>query len=215
MSRSRCKILVLSTALACGWAWAQNSRPADEAKKSAPKVEPPKASLTNPIPAAGGAAVDPNVYVIGALDVLYVKVFRDNDFSGDYLVRSDGKITLPLAGDMQAEGLTPDQLTGKLRDALSQWIIKPDVNVIVQQVNSKMYTVAGEVNRPTKYPLVRETRVFDAVNEAGGFKDFANKKDIIIIRGTQRFHFNYEDVKKGKKPEQNIPLQNGDTILVQ
>ena len=89
------------------------------------------------------------------------------------------------------------------------------MNVIVQQVNSKMYTVAGEVNRPNKYPLLRETRVFDAVNEAGGFKDFANKKDILIIRGTQRLHFNYEDVKKGRKLEQNILLENADTILVQ
>ncbi|HLH44091.1 MAG TPA: polysaccharide biosynthesis/export family protein [Bryobacteraceae bacterium] len=214
VSRSR-SVLALSAALATGWAWAQNSRPADPANASAAKVESPKASLTTPIPAASSAAVDPNVYVIGALDVLYVKVFRDTDFSGDYLVRSDGKITLPLAGDLQAAGLTPEQLTGKLRDALSQWIIMPDVNVIVQQVNSKMYTVAGEVNRPNKYPLLRETRVFDAINEAGGFKDFANKKDIIIVRGTQRLHFNYEDVKRGKKLEQNIPLQNGDTVLVQ
>jgi len=151
-------------------------------------VEAPKASLTTANPAATGAAVDPNVYVIGYLDVLYVRVFRDNDFTGDYLFRPDGNITLPLTGDIKAAGLTPAQLTGKVRDALSQYIIKPDVNVIVQQVNSKMYTVAGEVNRPNKYPLLRETRVFDAVNEAGGFKDFANKKDILIIRGAQRLH---------------------------
>jgi polysaccharide export outer membrane protein len=129
-------------------------------------VEAPKASLTSPNPPANGAAVGPNVYVIGTLDVLYVRVFRDNDFSGDYLVRPAVNITLPLISDVQAAGQTPAQLTGKLRYALSQYIIKPDVNVIVQQVNSKMYTVAGEVNRPNTYPLLRETRVFDAVNEA-------------------------------------------------
>ena len=215
MSGNRHPVLAVLAALASGWAWGQNPRPADQASPHPPKVKAPKASLTTANPAATGAAVDPNVYVIGYLDVLYVRVFRDNDFTGDYLVRPDGNITLPLTGDIKAAGLTPAQLTGKVRDALSQYIIKPDVNVIVEQVNSKMYTVAGEVNRPNKYPLLRETRVFDAVNEAGGFKDFANKKDILIIRGTQRLHFNYADVKKGRKLEQNILLENADTILVQ
>ena len=177
MSGNRRPVLAVLAALASEWAWGQNPRPADQAsppppKVEAPKVEAPKASLTSPNPPATGAAVDPNVYVIGYLDVLYVRVFRDNDFTGDYLVRPDGNITLPLTGDIKAAGLTPAQLTGKVRDALSQYIIKPDVNVIVQQVNSKMYTVAGEVNRPNKYLLLRETRVFDAVNEAGGFQGF-------------------------------------------
>jgi polysaccharide biosynthesis/export protein len=215
MSGNRRPVLVVSAALASGWAWGQNPRPADQASPPPSRVEAPKASITSPNSPATSAAVDPNVYVIGALDVLYVRVFRDSDFTGDYLVRPDGNITIPLTGDIKAAGLTPAQLTGKVRDALSQYIIKPDVNVIVQQVNSKMYTVAGEVNRPNKYPLLREMRVFDAVNEAGGFKDFANKKDILIIRGTQRLHFNYEDVKKGRKLEQNILLENADTILVQ
>lgn len=215
MSWSRRPFLVLLGALASGWAWGQNPRPADQASPPPPTVEAPKVPSAGTSSAPTGAAVDPNVYVIGSLDILYVRVFRDNDFSGDYLVRPDGNITLPLIGDLHAAGLTPAQFTGKVRDSLSQFIIKPDVNVIVQQVNSKMYTVAGEVNRPNKYPLLRETRVFDAINEAGGFKDFANKKDILIVRGTERLHFNYEDVKKGKKLEQNIVLQNGDTILVQ
>ena len=172
MSGNRRPVLAVLAALASGWAWGQNPRSADQASPHPPKVEAPKASLTTANPAATGAAVDPNVYVIGYLDVLYVRVFRDNDFTGDYLVRPDGNITLPLTGDIKAAGLTPARLTGKVRDALSQYIIKPDVNVIVEQVNSKMYTVAGEVNRPNKYPLLRETRVFDAVNEAGGFQGF-------------------------------------------
>src|SRR5215471_18691942 len=172
MSGNRRPVLAVLAALASGWAWGQNPRPADQASPPPPRVEAPKASLTSPNPPATGAAVDPNVYAIGSLEVLYFRVFRDSDFTGDYLVRPDGNLTLPLTGDIKAAGLTPAQLTGKVRDALSQYIIKPDVNVIVEQVNSKMYTVAGEVNRPNKYPLLRETRVFDAVNEAGGFQGF-------------------------------------------
>jgi polysaccharide export outer membrane protein len=161
-----------------------------------------------------GVAVEPNSYVIGPLDILYVKVFRDTDFTGQYLVRTDGRITLPLIGDMQASGLTPVGLAGQIKTALSEYIIKPDVNVMVYQVNSKTYTVAGEVNHPGRFPLLITTHAFDAINEAGGFKDFANKTDITIIRGSQRLKFNYEDIRKGKKLEQNIELQNGDTVLV-
>jgi polysaccharide export outer membrane protein len=215
VARGRPITLPLLAALLCGWASGQGSRREDSPEPAPPKVEAPKVTPGTTDPNITGAAVDPNAYVIGALDILYVKVFRDMDFTGSYLVRSDGKITLPLVGDVQAAGLTPERLAAKIREALSELIIKPDVNVMLQQVNSKTYTVAGEVIRPNKYPLLTETRVFDAINESGGFKDFANKKDIIIVRGAQRFRFNYEDVRKGKKLEQNILLQSGDTILVQ
>jgi polysaccharide biosynthesis/export protein len=199
--------------LACGWASAQNAQPADQGlvKIEAPKVIPGASD-----PNITGVAVDPNAYVIGPLDVLYVKVFRDNgDFTGSYLVRPDGKITLPLIEDVQASGLTPERLTAQIKSALSEWIIKPDVNVLLEQVNSKYYYVTGEVNKPGRYPLLTEMRVFDAVNDTGGFKDFANRKKIVIVRGTDRFYFNYNDVKKGKKLEQNIPLQTGDTVIVE
>ena len=82
------------------------------------------------------------------------------------------------------------------------------------QVNSKKFFITGEVNRPGQYPLVTPITVFDALNGAGGFRDFANKKNIIIVRGKQRIKFNYEEVRKGKKLEQNIFVENGDTIIV-
>jgi polysaccharide export outer membrane protein len=193
---------------------AQNSR----SRQAQPNPDPPKVEAPRASPGADpnvtGVAVEPNTYVIGPLDILYVKVFRDTDFTGQYLVRTDGRISLPLIGEKQAAGLTPVALAAALKQALSDYIVQPDVTVMVYQVNSKMYTVAGEVNHPGRFPLLLPTHVFDAVNEAGGFKDFANKTDITIIRGTQRLKFNYEDVRKGKKLEQNIELQNGDTIYV-
>jgi len=192
---------------------AQNSRTSRADPEPPGKVEAPRVT-PGLDPNITGAAVEPNTYVIGPLDIIYVKVFRDTDFSGQYLVRTDGRITLPLIGDMQASGLTPVALSGRIKTELSEYIVKPDVNVIVQQVNSKTYTVAGQVNRPGRFPLLITTHAFDAINEAGGFKDFANKTDITIIRANQRLRFNYEDIRKGKKLEQNIELQNGDTIYV-
>jgi polysaccharide export outer membrane protein len=178
-------------------------------------VEAPRVNPGALDPNATGAPVDPATYVIGPLDILAVKVFRDNDFTGQYQVRPDGKITLQLIGDMQAAGLTPERLSAQIKQALSDYLIKPDVVVQLYQVNSKTYTVSGEVYRAGRYPLLLPTHVFDAINDAGGFKDFANKKNVIIIRGSQRLKFNYEDVRKGKKLEQNVLLENGDTILIQ
>jgi len=207
-------ILTFLEISAGGLARAQSTRPQqNQPVEEAPKVEAPKVNSGTDL-AVTGAAVEPNTYLVGPLDILYVKVFRDNDFSGQYLVRTDGRITLPLIGDMQAAGLTPVGLASQIKQALSEYMVKPDVNVMVYQVNSKTITVAGEVNRPGRFPLLITTRVFDAINEAGGFKDFANKTDITIIRGAQRMKFNYEDVRKGKKLEQNIELQNGDTVYV-
>src|SRR6185437_11024124 len=115
----------------------------------------------------------------------------------------------------QAAGLTPERLSAQLKEALSQNIKDPIVTVEVLQVNSKRYTVTGGVNRPGVFPLVVPVKVFDAINAAGGFREFANEKDILVLRGDgKRFHFNYKDFLKGKKLDQNIALQNGDTVVV-
>lgn len=172
-----------------------------------------------PLPAGAettGAAVDPKTYVIGPEDILYLQVWRENDFTRPVGVRPDGKITIPLIGDLQAAGLTPERLAAQVTQALAQYINKPEVTVTVAQVNSKKYTVSGGVTRPGVFPLVVPTTVFDALGNAGGFREFANKKDIIILRdgGKQRLHFNYNDYVKGKKLDQNISLENGDTIIV-
>jgi polysaccharide biosynthesis/export protein len=169
---------------------------------------------TAPVKADNSAAVDPKTYVIGAQDILMIKVWREQDFTGPYTVRPDGKITIPLVGDVQASGLTPERLGEQLKQALSDYINSPDVSVSLQAVNSKKFFITGEVMRAGEYPLAIPTKVFDALSNAGGFRDFANKRKIIIIRGAERIKFNYQDILKGKNLEQNILLENGDTIVV-
>jgi polysaccharide export outer membrane protein len=210
-----CLFLAL-TIFAGGLAFAQaRSNNTPDVQPPAPeKVEAPKTIPGTATPDQTGLPIDPKSYVIGPEDVIYIKVWRENDFTGPQGVRPDGKITIPLIGDLQAAGLTPERLAAQLTQALSQYINKPEITVTIAQVNSKKFTITGEVNRPGVYPLVVATKIFDALGSAGGFRDFANKKDIVIIRGDKRLKFNWNEVVKGKKLEQNILLENGDTILV-
>ena len=158
--------------------------------------------------------VDPRTYVIGPEDILLIRVWREPELSGPVAVRPDGKFSLPLVGEIQAAGLTPQQVTEKVREALSKYIRQPEVLVSVQKVNSKKYYISGEVQRPGEYPLVVPTTVVEAIAKAGGFREWANKKKIIIIRGHQRLYFNYNDYLKGKNIDKNIQLKPGDHIVV-
>ena len=163
---------------------------------------------------AAGALVDPKNYLIGPEDVLLVRVWREADLSGPASVRPDGKITLALGGEVQAAGLTPDALGKKITEVLSNFVNSPQVTVSVQQVNSKRYYISGEVNHSGVFPMVMPTTILEALVNAGGFRDFANSKKIVILRGTKRLNFNYKEVIKGKNLEQNVLLENGDHILV-
>ncbi len=203
--------LNLLCALAVGWVVLT---PLMAQKPDAAAPTRSDASSTAPIKAETSVAVDPKSYVIGAQDILMIRVWREQDFTGAYPVRPDGKITIPLVGDVQASGLTPERLGEQLKQALSAYINAPDVSVSLQTVNSKKFFITGEVNRPGEYSLATPTKVFDALSNAGGFHDFANKKKIIIIRGSDRLKFNYQDILRGKSLEQNILLENGDTIVV-
>jgi len=203
--------LHLLGALSVGWA-ISSPLPAQKPDSTAPNRS--DASSTAPVKAETSVAVDPKSYVIGAQDILMIRVWREQDFTGAYPVRPDGKITIPLVGDVQAGGLTPERLGEQLKQALSAYINAPDVSVSLQTVNSKKFFITGEVNRPGEYSLATPTKVFDALSNAGGFHDFANKKKILIIRGAERIKFNYQDILKGKSLEQNILLENGDTIVV-
>jgi polysaccharide biosynthesis/export protein len=176
------------------------------------KVEAPSAAALDPTAVA--QAVDPRSYEIGAEDILKIVVWQSAEFSSIQSVRPDGKISLPLIGDVQAEGLTPNRLKATLTQAVKDYVEAPDVTIYIQQVNSKSYRVSGMVNRPSKYPLVTPIRIYEAIMDAGGFRDFANLKDILIIRGSQRLHFNAKDYREGKNLDKNIFVQNGDTIEV-
>jgi polysaccharide biosynthesis/export protein len=167
-----------------------------------------------PVPASA-AGVDPKTFVIGAEDILTVRVWREPELSGQFMVRPDGRISLPLVNEILAAGQTPEQLTASIAQGLSKYMNRPEVAVVVAQVNSRKYYVQGEVNRPGAYPLVVPTTVLEALSNGGGFRDFANTKKIIILRnGKERLQFNYRDVTRGKHTEQNIVLQPGDQIIV-
>jgi polysaccharide export outer membrane protein len=164
----------------------------------------------------GPGPLDYKSYVIGAEDVLLIRVWRDPEVSGSVVVRPDGKITLQLLGDIQAAGLTPEALTQVVYDGLSKLktLEKSEVTVAVTGVHSKKYYLQGEVLKPGSYPLLIPTTVLEALVNAGGFRDFANQKKIVILRGDTRFRFNYKEVIAGKKREQNIYLQPDDQIIV-
>ncbi|MEO7143948.1 MAG: polysaccharide biosynthesis/export family protein [Bryobacteraceae bacterium] len=161
-----------------------------------------------------GAPVDPNTYLMGPQDVVFVRVWREPDFSEPVAIRPDGKITLPLVGDLQAAGLTPVQLGAAVAKSLSKYVNTPDVSIIVQQVNSKKYYVTGGVMKTGAYPLVVPTTVLEAISQAGGFQEFANTKKVKVLRGSKQFHFNYKEVVNGKNLQQNIYLENGDYVIV-
>jgi polysaccharide biosynthesis/export protein len=158
-------------------------------------------------------------YVIGANDVLAINVWKEPDISRSVPVRSDGKISLPLVGELQAGGQTPQQLEQEITKRLQNYISEPEVTVIVTDSKSQKVNILGMVSRPGAYLLTSSTTVLDAIAMAGGFKDFAKQKSIYVLRqgsdGTQqRVPFNYKEVIKGKNPDQNIRLQAGDTVVV-
>lgn len=158
-------------------------------------------------------------YVIGANDVLAINVWKEPDVSRSVPVRSDGKISLPLVGELQAGGQTPRQLELEITRRLQSYISEPEVTVIVTDSKSQKVNIMGMVARPGAYLLTSSTTVLDAIAMAGGFKDFAKQKSIYVLRqapdGAQsRIPFNYKEVIKGKNPDQNIRLQTGDTVVV-
>jgi polysaccharide export outer membrane protein len=159
-----------------------------------------------------------NSFVIGNDDVLAINVWKEPDISRSIPVRSDGKISLPLVGEVQAAGLTPLSLEKEIAIRLKNYISEPEVTVMVQQVNSQKFNILGQVVKPGSYMVVNSLTVLDAIALAGGFRDFAKQKSIYVLRqgsaGESRLAFNYKEVSQGKNMSQNIKLQPGDTIIV-
>ena len=163
------------------------------------------------------ATTDPG-YVIGAQDELYISVWKEPDVTRTVPVRPDGKISLPLINDIQAAGLTPVQLAALLTEKLSKYLTEPQVTVIVTATNSRRIFIMGEVGRPGAYALLPDMTILQALSGAGGFSQFANLKGIYVLRnenGKQvKYPFNYKEVIKGERPQQNILLKPGDTVVV-
>lgn len=176
---------------------------------------------------AGTASVDrqlppavtpPLGYVIGADDVLSIRFWSDEQLSAEVVVRPDGKISVPLLNDVQATGLTPEQLSESLEKAATKFIEEPNATVIVREIRSRKVYVLGQVGKPGSVPLNGEMNVLQLLASVGGVSEYADKSGITVIRSEngkeQRFKFNYNDVVKGKNMQQNIRLQPGDTVVV-
>ncbi len=166
-----------------------------------------------PTPATADAG-----YIIGPQDVLSIDVWKNQEVSRNVPVRPDGKISLPLLNDVQAAGLTPMQLQNNLRDALKKFISDPQVTVIVTQINSQRIYVLGEVAHPGAFPMLPHMNVLQALSTAGGFSQFAKESGVYVLRtenGKQvTLPFNYKEVVRGKRADQNIELKPGDTVVV-
>ena len=194
-------------------ATAQVGTAAVQAPSAAPQSAPaPNAALTT------GVELPPE-YVIGPGDVLGIVFWRDTDMTGDVTVRPDGRITLPLIGDMTALNLTPEALKAQIVKASGKLMLdEPSVTVVVRTINSRKVFITGEVRTPGAYPLTGPLTVLQVISLAGGLTEYADKKNITIARienGQPRsYKFNYADVSKGKNLAQNIVLKPGDQILV-
>lgn len=206
----RVPVLFVCALLSCSL-WSQTT-PGSETQ--------PNATAPTPAgPDSSGARPHDDNFVIGNDDLLAINVWKEPDISRSIPVRSDGKISLPLVGEVQAAGRTPLKLEQDIATRLKNYIAEPEVTVIVQQINSQKFNVLGMVAKPGSYPLTNNATVLDAIAIAGGFRDFAKRKSIYVLRqntdGTQtRLPFNYKEVIKGQNLTQNVKLQPRDTILV-
>ncbi|MEM7413195.1 MAG: polysaccharide biosynthesis/export family protein [Myxococcota bacterium] len=158
-------------------------------------------------------------YTIGVTDVLRISVWKNPEITVDVPVRADGMVSLALIDDVQAEGLTPQELKEVITRELSEFITNPDVTIIVLQMNSRFVSVLGEVRQETRVPLTRDLRVLEVIALAGGFDTFADKSDVRIVRrgddGSEaEYRFNYSAYIRGRAPGTNIVLLPGDTIIV-
>ena len=190
-------IVVASLTAAVPAAWGQ------------PQRAPSRAAAAVPLP------VPPPDYTIGPDDKLSIVFWKDTEITSDVVVRPDGRISLPLLNDVQAAGLTPDQLRERLLVAASKFIADPAATVVVKEINSRHVFITGSVEKPGSYPLKGPTTVLQLIATAGGLREFVGGKNIVVVRpGNTRIKFNYQDVVGGKKLNQNIELRPGDTVIV-
>jgi len=182
-----------------------------------------ESSQTERTPAAGNATIvaasTPVGYIVGADDLLTIRFWADPQLSADVVVRPDGKISIPLLNDVQAAGLTPQQLGESLEKAASKFVTVPTATVIVREIRSrKVFLLGPGIAKQGVVPLTTEMTVLQAIAAAGGLLEYAHKDDVVILRTEngqeKRFKFNFDDVTKGKNLKQNILLQPNDTILV-
>lgn len=180
--------------------------------------QPADAPANSASNATASDVVLPAGYVIGPEDVLSIVVWREKDMSTDAVVRPDGKISLPLLNDLQAGGLTPDQLKASIEKSASKYVAEPNATVIVKTINSRKVHILGNVIKAGTYPLAGEMTVLQLIALAGGLQEWADEKHITVMRKEDGkdtvMKFNYKDVIHQKSLQQNVTLKPGDTVIV-
>ena len=174
-----------------------------------------------PLAAPGAAIVEPpagGAYTVQPGDILTVSVWKEKDLHGDVLVRPDGGLSFPLAGDIQAIGHTVDEVRQLLETGLKRYIPDPTVSVALKQLGGNFIYVIGNVNRPGQFPFSKPLDVMQALSLAGGMTPYAGVNDIRILHrdanGVKATPFHYGDVEKGRDLGQDIVLKSGDTVVV-
>jgi polysaccharide export outer membrane protein len=165
----------------------------------------------------GGVPLPPG-YVIGTEDTLSINFWREKEMSADVVVRPDGKISLPLLNDIQAAGLTPDQLREQLVKAATKFVADANATVVVKEIRSRNVFITGQVTKGGTFALTGEMTILQLIALAGGLLEYADSKNIVLTRnenGAPKYYkFNYKDVMKGKNVQQNLVLKPGDTVIV-
>src|SRR5579885_2343392 len=188
------------------------------AEQSGTKTTQTATAMADKTPAINAQPASVRDYVIGPEDVLDISVWKEPDLSRSLPVRLDGKISMPLLNDVQAAGLTATELSQSITEKLKKYLNAPRVTVMVSQMNSQRIYVLGEVTRPGAYPLLPGMTILQAISSAGGLTQFANSKRIFLLRNESqtlnKYSFNYNEVLDGRRPEQNLTLRAGDTVVV-
>ncbi len=158
------------------------------------------------------------VYTFDAGDVLEVFVYEEPEVSQTVTVRSDGRISLPLIGDVEAAGRTSEALAKEIADKLSKFVEAPSVTVMLAESRGKVYYILGQVESPGEYSITRPVTVIQALARAGGFLEWAKKSRIMIVRdgdGSEAVtYFDYDRFLDKPDREANVAIHAGDTIVV-
>jgi polysaccharide biosynthesis/export protein len=160
----------------------------------------------------------PAGYRIGPEDILQISVFSNDALTRTVPVRPDGMISLPLLNDVKAAGLTPMELRDSLMKKFVEFVPSPEVAVIVTEVRSFMISIIGQVMKPGRYDLKSSATIVDALAMAGGFKEFAGRSKVVVVRneagGPKRIAFDYDKMSAPKNPQENFALRPGDIVMV-
>jgi len=162
--------------------------------------------------------MDGSVYFIGVGDILEISVWDNPELKVTVPVRPDGRISLPLLGDVKAMGWTPEDLRATLATRFRYYVTSPEVAVVITEIHSRVFFIAGEVREPGMFDLGHRTKLMQAIAMAGGWTAYARKDKVIVLRESggedERFELSLKGIVSGRQLRDNILLQPGDTVIV-